>query len=988
MNQLKTFRRFALLVLVVAGVLTLAACTGSEKTPYGDISDDNIYLTYGDLTITEKELYDQLRMQGAQTLATMIDEELFKTYMDDAETKLAAGDETLVKYFDDTVNAAIHGTSELEDLEDLYADSPERYVRNIERYADSVYLLDNTIVIQDIIDQLQGLAQSQDNPFTGYHTLDFLLERYALRVAQRAYSKSILDEEVLDEESDAFISDDAVVSYYKANKEGQYDADALVVRFINLNEANAALYQVGLKSDSKGFWYALPDIRVKEGNPGYVDLENPDYAYVKEILDDLDITSKLGVDLESREMITVQDYEDYYKAYIINTDRADGFSDVKLLPAGVKDKFIEIYNLLNPAAKIKLDTDGVSIVGDGNDYTTTYTYDDLTEINTSLRSHIYDTLVAEADMEDPDDTADGKPYSSRVQTFGNSRYLVFKLDDESETEEGILIEDPEDSEAEIFSETAEALAIEAEMKAELVDSKLTDAYVTSKVTELYEEETLDIYDSVVRVFYEQSYGYDGSDDNKDGNIVAKIGDVEITVEAFYTKLEGSYGINIALDMLSNKYLEQSDVYTVLEADLDDYKEQFENIISQFSADNFASSGYPASMGRQNFLLTAFGSRSNQEAINNLYVYPDLRQQYLEDYEVHFGNDDIFESLATLAAKQYENFESITVSHLLVYFDQNGDGNPDNPQEYLDTLSTTAQQEVIDGLIELVDLVYSRIGMYKGYKEGLSAIATDFNNSGRIQIGSSIPPYDYTLESVWAEYRQLGFYLKFEDITSAITNTSNFVTGQSVLDEVFYDRAITIHDTLSAMEDDDSLFPYLDFYDAYVNTSDAVTENDLELVKSSFGYHFILATKVAETTSAKFAEADDEDSEYVLADDETINAYNEETDTLSAGQVKYYLLGSLTDEGIELPRDVQTAINSYLQPVLNVYQGTYMQRELIFSLLEDAEFADATDATRLDTIRAINQRQMDGYMLSENGGVNDSNYEALYGDLLDILKGNL
>ena len=447
-------------------------------------------------------------------------------------------------------------------------------------------------------------------------------------------------------------------------------------------------------------------------------------------------------------------------------------------------------------------------------------------------------------------------------------------------------------------------------------------------------------------------------------------------------------LTLHLICLSNKYLEQSDVYTVLEADLDDYKEQFENIISQFSADNFASSGYPASMGRQNFLLTAFGSRSNQEAINNLYVYPDLRQQYLEDYEVHFGNDDIFESLATLAAKQYENFESITVSHLLVYFDQNGDGNPDNPQEYLDTLSTTAQQEVIDGLIELVDLVYSRIGMYKGFKEGLSAIATDFNNSGRIQIGSSIPPYDYTLESVWAEYRQLGFYLKFEDITSAITNTSNFVTGQSVLDEVFYDRAITIHDTLSAMEDDDSLFPYLDFYDAYVNTSNAVTENDLELVKSSFGYHFILATKVAETTSAKFAEADDEDSEYVLADDETINAYNEETDTLSAGQVKYYLLGSLTDEGIELPRDVQTAINSYLQPVLNVYQGTYMQRELIFSLLEDAEFADATDATRLDTIRAINQRQMDGYMLSENGGVNDSNYEALYGDLLDILKGNL
>jgi hypothetical protein len=273
------------------------------------------------------------------------------------------------------------------------------------------------------------------------------------------------------------------------------------------------------------------------------------------------------------------------------------------------------------------------------------------------------------------------------------------------------------------------------------------------------------------------------------------------------------------------------------------------------------------------------------------------------------------------------------------------------------------------------------------KEGLNAIATDFNNSGRIQIGSSIPPYDYTLESVWAEYRQLGFYLKFEDITSAVTNKSNFITGSSVLDEVFYDRAMAIHDTLVEMEDDDSLFPYLDFYDAWVNTSNAITETELELVKSSFGYHFILANRIGETTSAIYDEADDEDGDYVLADDETINVYNSDSETLTAGQIKYYLLGSLSDEGVELPTDVQTAVTSYLQPVLTVYQGTYMQRELIFSLLDDVDFSDSADGARLDTIREINLRQMHGYMLSENGGVYDTNYEALFGGILDILNGN-
>ena len=192
------------------------------------------------------------------------------------------------------------------------------------------------------------------------------------------------------------------------------------------------------------------------------------------------------------------------------------------------------------------------------------------------------------------------------------------------------------------------------------------------------------------------------------------------------------------------------------------------------------------------------------------------------------------------------------------------------------------KKVLDGLADLIDLVYSRVGMYKGFAEALTAISTDFNNSGRIEIGSVNPPYDYTLESLWAEYRQLGFYLKYEAIGSPVTNTSNFITGQGMLDEVFYDRAMEIHDMLADMDDDDSKFPYLDFYDDYVNTASAVDQTTLESVQSAFGYHFILATKVTETTSAKYLEADDKDSEYTLTDDETINAYNDLTDTLSAG----------------------------------------------------------------------------------------------------------
>ncbi|MCF7931019.1 MAG: hypothetical protein K9L02_05890 [Acholeplasmataceae bacterium] len=978
MNQIKNLRKLAIFVLISAGLLTLAACGSKEATPYGNISDD-VYMTVGNVTVTEKELYNQLRLQGASILATMIDEQVFADQLATVETMLAAGDEDLNTYLDETINSAIHSTSDEEQLDDLFTNYQSRFIRNIEVFADSLYLLDNTVSIDTVISSITNLSTTQDNGYSGYSSIPLLVERYGLRVAQRYYAQQILEDDVLDSEGDYYISDEDVLTYYKSNEQNRYDVEALVVRFINLNEANAALYQMSIKADSKGLWYSIPDIRILPGDPGYVDLTNETpqsgYKHVKNILDDLGLLGKLGVDYEDRAQISVSDFENYYKAYIISTTRTDGLSDEALTTAQVKAKFVAIYNVLNPASQVEITVDGAIVGVGGAEVQTTYTYDDLTAINTSLRSHLYTTLIPEATMEDPDDVADGKPYSSRVQTFGSSRYLVFKLDDESETDALVYDEETED-----FLDTPEATAAKADVYTTIKEAKLSSTYISNKVNELYTDMSLNIYDYVVRTFYEQSYGYEGTTKDKAGNVLAEVGDFEVTVDDFYARLERSYGINLALDLASNRFLMNETDYVVTEEDMADYEQQFEDIISQFSADNFASSGYPASMGRQNFLLLAFGATSNAESINQLFVYPNLRDQYLKDKEAQYSNDTetIYTKLAELAELQYNNFKSITVSHLLVYFDENGDGTPDDPQEYLDTLSPAGQTQVLTGLTNLVQLLYTKVGDYKGMAAGLTGLATEFNNSGRIDRGSIIPPYDYQIELIWSQYRKLGFYLKFENISSAITNTSNFITGSSVLDEVFYNRAMSLFDTLATIEDDDAKFPYLDLYDAVVN--DAA----LEQVKSAFGWHLILATSVAETTSAIYNEIEDEDGKYVNAD-ETLNAYNSDSDTLTASQIEYYLTEQETDEGVVLPTVVQTAITNYLTPVLTRYEGTYMQRELIFKLLEDADFTVAANLVRFNTIRDINRRQLNEYLLSSTGFF-DQNYSNLYGSWFDVLEG--
>ncbi|MDX9691363.1 MAG: hypothetical protein RBT45_02845 [Acholeplasmataceae bacterium] len=998
MNQTKLMRKLALFVLVFASLLTLAACSSSEKTPYGDISND-VYLTVGDVTVTEKELYDQLRLQGATVLANMIDEEVFATEIDAVKAILENVNDPLheeyTKYFDEQVNTAIHGSTDLEALETLFNDAPERFTKNLATFVDSIYLLDNTVDKNALLVDLEAL----DPAYQNYASIPLLVERYALRSAQRYYAQDILADELTDEESDVYVEDETILSTYESSHMGRYDVNALIIRFINLNEANAALYKASIKADSKGFWYSIPDIRINDGEVGYVDLADTSadgYLHVREILSDLGILAKLdsdddssnGNDYLSRDKLSVLDYENYYKAYTISNTRENGRKDIALPTATVKEKFVEIYNYLTPQ-QLKVVAGEILYADTDEAFDSLLTYDDLTKMNASLRNHVYNTLLAEAQMEDAEDLTEGKPFSNRVQTFGTSRYLVFKLDDEKANEELIYDED-----AEAFKDTPESIAKQAEIREELETAKLSNTYISAKINEKYEDVSIDIYDKVVRTLYKQNFVYDGTNKDRNGDLIAKVDGIEITVNDFFAKLEESYGINLALDIATNKYLEASDEYTITDDEYADFKKEFENIITQFSADSFAQAGYPASMGRETFILTAFGARTNKEAINQLYVYPELREQYLADYEQHY-TFDVYRKLTELAALQFDSFKSITVSHLLVYFDANGDGSPDNPEEYLETLSAAERLEVETGLVDLVELVYHKVGNYTGHAAGLSALATEFNNSGRIERGNNVEPLtdeelrlDYQIELTWAKYRKLGFYLKFENISSAITNTSNILlsTSTSVLDQVFYDRAMELHEELMDAENDESLFPHLDLY------GDLITLEALEEVQSSFGYHLILATRVTETTSAIYSRSDDTDDRY-QSEDGILNIYNEDSEKITMNQVEFYIKQQNTKEGVILPPVVQTAITNYLSPILTRYSGTFMQRELIFKLLDNAVFADATNRDRFDMIREINNNQMNEYMIftrknAQNVNVTvvlDENYNDLYGTWFDILN---
>ena len=180
------------------------------------------------------------------------------------------------------------------------------------------------------------------------------------------------------------------------------------------------------------------------------------------------------------------------------------------------------------------------------------------------------------------------------------------------------------------------------------------------------------------------------------------------------------------------------------------------------------------------------------------------------------------------------------------------------------------------------------------------------------------------------------------------------------------------------------------YDDFTfNALDIATQ--LDDVQSSFGWHFIVTTSVTDAPSALYEATSDADERYTFElDGVTYNVYNEGpdnggSDALTLNQVEYYVRQSLTDEGPSVPSAVSTAITNYLSPVLSRYQNTFMQREIIFRLLEDGlNFANEANNVRFDIIRNINNNQLNEYLLSDVAYF-DENYEALYATWFDLLE---
>ena len=1016
MKQTKTLKKFAMLLIATLSIFILASCSSGDKTPYGSISADTTYIEINNQKVTQKELYDVLRFNATDHILNLFDKQTFKDELDSIDYEK---DEDLIQ-IEKSVNSTIFGQTELKAIAKL---SEVNIAKSIAKYVDNRKLVDPAINTNELLTHINNVVTTAIDTYNNASKLEqeelnktyvfgyekALLEVYELAYAQKLFAKKQLDkiqEENKDKEKpDAnYVSEESIVARYNSSYKGKFDSiSSLVIRFKSDSEAELARYMTGIKANTQGNWYELPNVSDKDTLSAIMTSPNGKaQEKAKSVIEDKNINYQKFLDANQGILFTSTEYKTFYDAYVLNTE-----DDALLSSEQVLAKFVEIYNYLNDASYDSSDLETLK-----NDFTFNYS-DPLFSTNSSLRDAVYALRKSIVDEND-EDAEVVNPYSKGTNSYGGTRFLLYFFDIQEDTDILITVPDEDskdkDAEKEIFNDTELAKEYHDKILAELLEEKLSSSFISAQIDELYKEAKFTIYDPMIRTIFNFDKGITTKGGFKDNNTLANLTlkshdkelNVSILVDDLYNELEKIYGMSTAIDKIFNQMLLSSDKYSVSSEKRKELEDAFKNVLNNFSSDQLASSGFPKSMGQKTFLLIAFNAKSNKEAFENQYILSELRSQYEKDIESTFENASIYEKFAQLAGRAYTENKGASVSHLLVYVDLDFDGNPDDPStltpEQLALFTTPDTKygingESVDAITGLINLIKEAAKSYSTITTGISSVVSKYTSGTRFEL---LPGYlDYELENKFVVFQKLGLLVKYESLGS-VTNETNFPTASSGLDATFYNYVMSdVLDYFSAEDFNEANLPH-------VFTTPRSTDNTTSLgLETAFGWHTLIGTAAFKGSSAiSESESDLYVSEFkdpTITDKEVfLKAYNEE-DTLTYQQIAIYLKESGEATGVEsLPSSVQTAITTYFTPVKNLYDSDNMSLYLSLRFVFGGDYTIKNGVAgleeRLNTLISINENQFFSYSIINGdhpvyttASKGNEYFATVYGDWFTIFK---
>ena len=558
----------------------------------------------------------------------------------------------------------------------------------------------------------------------------------------------------------------------------------------------------------------------------------------------------------------------------LSTSDYDEDNTEELTAEEVFDEFVKLYNYMNPNEDDLTDS-LANFCANNSDFV--YDYAEMTEDRASndpyvtFANYIFDTLDAE----------EGVRYSYTLQTLGEFKALVFKVEN-----------------ADVPAYDTLTDTEKADLKVELLDARFANAstkatLLNSVMATYWEDAEYEIFDPMLKL----RNVFNGGEDYSNGGsetLVATIDGTDITADMLFEYMNEYIGSFYAIELLKLEMILASDEYTETYGDSYDYldsdndnmsahREELRNMKGTFSSDGYAQFGFSSSVYTwEEFIVLAFNSETEATVIRDLFVVGELQPYLVRDSIAYENALDVIQD-------QIDEYFSLDIEHILIYVDMDKDLSPDEFNDYVDGLTGEDETEFNTLKAQLEHDIVLAIGADKSFDD----IVAEYND------GLLEDP-----ENDWARYKEYGFKLLTEDLsaqnslnpTTTVNFDKDFVAGAKAL----YDEYVALIDA--------SATPVTELYDD-------------ELVQSNFGLHFMYAEEgdAFEIPSAIYDGDDDTNDQYPTEAEGTTIIPN-------ADQAALYISIKFAQEvgdadPAALPSNVYDALETYYLPTYNAYFTT-------------------------------------------------------------------
>ncbi len=1014
-------RRVFLILSSFVLLIILSSCRGAGA-PTGKLPVDEIYAEAGKDTVTVGELWNELKWSSKDVLTDKINEAVMKDYnkkvslvMDHTYGDLSNDDKNLIaeNLTEEKFNELKAFYSErLQDyvIEDVYnfefssADSYEiietvtKYdaKKLLQKYEEEMYL---NYGIENIDDKsISAMCQEAADDETkkeNYLTIAKKFNNiYYLSLAKELLAYDKLEEDIKeaydnrnteDEDDLGYFSQTDYTSKFKSDFGNQHDLNLILIRFATTDEFNATLRSFGIKQYNDNWVYipskdGLPDAEGKGGT------SFSDYCDYYDDLTTSDIKSLDGA-LAAQELTTydialiyIQMYNYLYGGYrdiIYSSEYLNQFNSVDLrkITADIRQKNQTIIQQEGEEALERRFQDIVKVLSENKDsdgIDTFYTREQLNEIDSSFSNYLYETLSV------PYTGKETLSYSTDSQSYKDSRWIAFKLSEETDSYADLYNKDTVDDD--LYDSIAANADLKAAIEKKLKEDEITSTAISNALKERTDEVEIKIYDEALEISYSTSnsdysrtYGkapnenvlatIKYNDKTYHLNIVEDTTDENALSDGVYNILERKDGITTAIDILSRKVVKQTKAYSnYTKEDRENYEQQLEYVLAAFSNDYYSSSGYPSTIGKYNFMMLYFHTANIDDIINNVYRVNGTSAKLLTNY----NSDALLNLFYDYSQKIYNNYFSISGKRLVVYLDADDDNEKDDLEDwktqnysYVTTSGETVNTTRGELAKALVKEIYNEVSHTTGsHSDALTALVTEINESARALFEENpIAP-----ENQWAKYRKAGLKVELVDVEAKNDTTSLDFNLKQRLYDIFNSEYYSLNNNTPTEYLEEINNPN------YVNS----LSSKQDILETKDGYNLLLITKADFQTSAEFKEEDDKLGMYkdlsVYYNDQynKIGSIYNDDKTLTLEQIRLYVLEYVTTSASNLsPSQLSNAYTNFLSPVISRYTNTQTQREIIIYFIEkqhnisSINFVNQND--KYEKIIAINHRTADDYI---------------------------